>query len=56
MRCSWSSLGLHGGDPMGLKPKFADKGLTIVPDDESPDALEGIKDGTVLECKQPGFG
>jgi simple sugar transport system substrate-binding protein len=29
--------------------------LTIVTVDESPDALEGIKDGKVLECNSQGF-
>jgi simple sugar transport system substrate-binding protein len=53
---SWSSPWAYSvADQMGLKPKLADKGLTIVTVDESPDALEGIKDGKVLECNSQGF-
>ncbi len=40
---------------MGLKPKLADKGMTIVTVDDSPDALEGIKEGKVLETNSQGF-
>jgi simple sugar transport system substrate-binding protein len=53
---SWSSPWAYSvADQMGLKPKLADKGLTIVTVDESPDALEGIKDGKVLACHSQGF-
>src|SRR5258707_4493375 len=53
---SWSSPWAYSvADQMGLKPKLSDKGLTIVTVDESPDALEGIKDGKVLECNSQGF-
>jgi simple sugar transport system substrate-binding protein len=53
---SWSSPWAYSvADQMGLKPKLADKGMTIVTVDDSPDALEGIKDGKVLECNSQGF-
>src|SRR6266446_6973030 len=53
---SWSSPWAYSvADQMGLKPKLADKGLTIVTVDDSPDPLEGIKDGKVLECNSQGF-
>jgi simple sugar transport system substrate-binding protein len=53
---SWSSPWAYSvADQMGLKPKLADKGLTIVTVDDSPDALEGIKDGKVLACHSQGF-
>jgi simple sugar transport system substrate-binding protein len=42
-------------DQMGLKPKLADKGLTIVGVDDSPNSLEGIKDGKVLASHSQGF-
>jgi simple sugar transport system substrate-binding protein len=42
-------------DQMGLKPKLADKGLTIVAVDDSPNSLEGIKDGKVLASHSQGF-
>jgi simple sugar transport system substrate-binding protein len=53
---SWSSPWAYSvADQMGLKPKLADKGLTIVTVDDSPDALEGIKDGKVVACHSQGF-
>jgi simple sugar transport system substrate-binding protein len=42
-------------DQMGLKPKLSDKGLTIVAVDDSPNSLEGIKDGKVLASHSQGF-
>jgi simple sugar transport system substrate-binding protein len=52
----WSSPWAYTvADQMGLKPKLTDKGLTIVTVDDSPDPLEGIKDGKVLECNSQGF-
>ncbi len=53
---SWSSPWAYSvADQMGLKPKLADKGMTIVTVDDSPDALEGIKEGKVLETNSQGF-
>jgi simple sugar transport system substrate-binding protein len=53
---SWSSPWAYSvADQMGLKPKLADKGMTIITVDDSPDALDGIKDGKVLECNSQGF-
>ncbi len=42
-------------DEMGLKPKLSEKGLTIVGVDDSPNSLEGIKDGKVLASHSQGF-
>jgi simple sugar transport system substrate-binding protein len=42
-------------DEMGLHPKLSDKGLTIVGVDDSPNSLEGIKDGKVLASHSQGF-
>ena len=42
-------------DQLGLKPKLSDKGLTIVGVDDSPNSLEGIKDGKVLASHSQGF-
>ena len=42
-------------EQMGLKPKLSDKGLTIVAVDDSPNSLEGIKDGKVLASHSQGF-
>jgi simple sugar transport system substrate-binding protein len=42
-------------DQLGLKPKLSDKGLTIVAVDDSPNSLEGIKDGKVLASHSQGF-
>jgi simple sugar transport system substrate-binding protein len=53
---SWTSPWAYNvADQMGLKPKLADKGMTIMTVDDSPDALQGIKDGKVLECNSQGF-
>src|ERR1700739_4414731 len=52
LSCPWA---YSVADQMGLKPKLADKGLTIVTVDESPNSLEGIKDGKLLACHSQGF-
>jgi len=42
-------------DQMGLKPKLSDKGMTIITMDDSPNSLEGIKDGKILATHSQGF-
>jgi len=52
----WSSPWAYSvADEMGLHPKIGDKGLTILTVDESPVALEGIKEGKVFETNSQGF-
>src|SRR6266446_3165876 len=52
LSCPWA---YSVADQMGLKPKLADKGMTIVSVDDSPNSLEGIKDGKVVACHSQGF-
>jgi simple sugar transport system substrate-binding protein len=53
---SWSAPWSYSvADEMGLHPKIGDKGLTILTVDESPVALEGIKEGKVFETNSQGF-
>jgi simple sugar transport system substrate-binding protein len=53
---SWTSPWSYSvADEMGLHPKIGDKGLTILTVDESPVALEGIKEGKVFETMSQGF-
>jgi simple sugar transport system substrate-binding protein len=53
---SWSAPWSYSvADDMGLHPKIGDKGMTILTVDESPVALEGIKEGKVFETNSQGF-
>jgi simple sugar transport system substrate-binding protein len=52
LSCPWA---YSVADQMGLKPKLADKGMTIVTMDDSPNSLEGIKDGKILASHSQGF-
>jgi len=53
---SWSAPWAYSvADEMGLDPKVDDKGATILTVDESPVALEGIKQGKVFETNSQGF-
>jgi simple sugar transport system substrate-binding protein len=52
LSCPWA---YSVADQLGLKPKLADKGLTIVAVDDSPNSLEGIKDGKILASHSQGF-
>ena len=42
-------------EQMGLKPKLSENGMTILTVDESPNSLEGIKDGKLLATHSQGF-
>jgi len=52
LSCPWA---YSVADQMGLKPKLSDKGLTVVTVDDSPNSLEGIKDGKILASHSQGF-
>jgi simple sugar transport system substrate-binding protein len=53
---SWSSPWAYSvADEMGLDPNVDDKGVTILTVDESPVALQGIKEGKVFETNSQGF-
>jgi simple sugar transport system substrate-binding protein len=52
LSCPWA---YSVADQMGLHPKLADKGMTIVSVDDSPNSLEGIKDGKILASHSQGF-
>ncbi len=52
LSCPWA---YSVADQMGLKPKLADKGMTIVSVDDSPNSLEGIKEGKILASHSQGF-
>ena len=53
---SWSAPWSYSvADDMGLHPKIGDKGMTILTVDESPVALEGIKESKVFETNSQGF-
>lgn len=52
LSCPWA---YSVADQMGLKPKLSDKGMTIVTMDDSPNSLEGIKDGKILASHSQGF-
>lgn len=52
LSCPWA---YSVAEEMGLKPKLADKGMTIVSVDDSPNSLEGIKDGKILASHSQGF-
>lgn len=52
LSCPWA---YSVADEMGLKPKLADKGMTIVSVDDSPNSLEGIKEGKILASHSQGF-
>jgi simple sugar transport system substrate-binding protein len=52
LSCPWAYT---VADQMGLKPKLADKGMTIVSVDDSPNSLEGIKEGKILASHSQGF-
>ena len=52
LSCPWA---YSVADEMGLKPKLSDKGMTIVSVDDSPNSLEGIKDGKILASHSQGF-
>jgi simple sugar transport system substrate-binding protein len=52
LSCPWA---YSVADQMGLKPKLSDKGMTIVTMDDSPNSLEGIKEGKILASHSQGF-
>lgn len=52
LSCPWA---YSVAEEMGLKPKLADKGMTIVSVDDSPNSLEGIKEGKILASHSQGF-
>jgi simple sugar transport system substrate-binding protein len=52
LSCPWA---YSVAEQMGLKPKLADKGMTIVTVDDSPNSLEGIKEGKILAAHSQGF-
>ena len=52
LSCPWAYT---VADQMGLKPKLSDKGMTIVSVDDSPNSLEGIKEGKILASHSQGF-
>ena len=52
LSCPWA---YSVADQMGLKPKLSDKGMTIVSVDDSPNSLEGIKEGKILASHSQGF-
>ena len=53
---SWSAPWAWGvANDLGLSPDVDDEGITIITVDESPVALEGIKQGHVLSTNSQGF-
>ena len=52
LSCPWA---YSVAEQMGLKPKLSDKGMTIVSVDDSPNSLEGIKEGKILASHSQGF-